>query len=57
MVPSFVWKLFLRRNWTCGGPQFFSEVLAELLGFYNGIKGKKAWSLNVDSFRAIVALP
>ncbi|XP_064153753.1 solute carrier family 2, facilitated glucose transporter member 11 isoform X2 [Anguilla rostrata] len=42
VVPSVDWKLLLRRNQTCGGPQFF---LAELLSFSHGIKGKRAVTL------------
>ncbi|XP_051533984.1 guided entry of tail-anchored proteins factor CAMLG-like isoform X2 [Myxocyprinus asiaticus] len=38
VVPSGVWKLLPRMNQTCGGPQSFSEVLADFFRFFNDVK-------------------
>ena len=47
VVPSGVWKLLPRMNLTCGGLQFFSEVLADL-NFKNPMMtSKEALSLKV----------
>lgn len=48
LVPSFVWKQFLKKSWSTIGP----EVSAGLLAFSLGIKGKKALSLKGESFTA-----
>ena len=44
VVPSGVWKLLPRMNQTCGGLQFFSQVLAD----FPMMSSKEAMSLKVD---------
>ena len=38
VVPSGIWKLLPRMYQTCGGIQFFSEVLADFFSFSHDVK-------------------
>ena len=38
VLPSDVWKFLPRMNQTCGGLQFFSEVLADFFWFSHDVK-------------------